>query len=1140
MCAFGPIERVDASDPPRLNFGTKPSTVEIAISENAVLPNDDEEVSPGEILLHAARNAMAAEEYGKAIERYLKLLELHPDDSEARQELAGCLFHLGKVEEAVAQYRKLVEIAPEDADTLCHLIDGLLNLGDHPQAKRFLEKGLRKWPGRADFALKLGQLYALENHHRRANQIAMQYLDGTPFEKESQQLDAANLLLLLKHPRRAWIYLEPLLQSDPRRPEILSAAIQYYTLSGDFSKSRKTLEQFDQWFPREIDRRMYLAEMLYSMGYYTLSRRCFQRILEIQPRNVTALIGAARIALRDDRNEEAQKYLSEVPPEARQRTWALTLAEKRILSGQYGSASRLLHQLLHFNPNDTKARCTLGNLYRAQQEFVKADHQYRTVLTEDPTHRQAKLEWAISLYLQRRIEESLFQCRKLLEQNRSDVEALRWLTKCHIFRGTPEKALQAIQNAEQRDDLDQNAGMLLCSLEGEVHLALHQYSLAEIKFREAIEKNPRHSAEAWYGRYRAACAKGEANREWLLDGMKNQDFPLHYALAISDRAIEDGDLSLAGRMLREAERLAPDRINVMAKRGIWKSIQGTETSAREAIDLLRKVLTRQEDNDLARLALARSQVTAQCREAALRTYRDLGHRRPWNLVIAREEARLRWYAESPKAGKRSYRGAILFRSGAYSEDAEELESPTTPERAPVEKPTPPPLVSREGSPTGEEKQSAPASENDPLKFRQWSYMAALKQPGPSAAVPNEEVLEKEIYLLKLECAAQAQKVPHPIRATDNYSRLLWEEPYQQNLRFELGQTYGVLDETQMAISSYCSLLANDPNHRDARIALSGKRWQLHPYLDTEFRFQRERGRNGLTSIDRLRVPTLGFWMPGENEDELIGFQYSLLNLSTTDDLTIGGSGLRGRYRHRLPKDWGDRLGAFETPQFFADVEVQIYDHVVRTRPVLQSGLKWRTRGDTLWTIAGTMDNVLENSESLRQDLHRYGLFASMTKQWTQRWRNEFMYTSRWYSDNNWENIVDFRNRYELNQPPNQWFLLGDYRFWNFDSQSVFQPAPDTLIGMRHPYFTPDRFSQFDLGLEYRRWLSRKRYDGAPTCWLSFAYRHRWDSNAQDYNLYRGSLHWDITRRWGGNALVEYTDSPVYHSTAAWGQLRRRW
>jgi hypothetical protein len=187
-----------------------------------------------------------------------------------------------------------------------------------------------------------------------------------------------------------------------------------------------------------------------------------------------------------------------------------------------------------------------------------------------------------------------------------------------------------------------------------------------------------------------------------------------------------------------------------------------------------------------------------------------------------------------------------------------------------------------------------------------------------------------------------------------------------------------------------------------------------------------------------------------------------------------------------------------------------------------------------------MDNVLENSESLRQDLYRYGLFASMVKRWNQRWEFETMCTSRRYSDNNWENILDIRNRYELHQPPNQWFFIGDYRFWNFDTSSVFRPAPDPLLGMRHPYFTPDRFSQVDLGIEYRRWLSAKRFDGALTSWLSFAFRHRWDSNSQQYQLYQGKLHWDITHRLSGNAKAEYTDSPVYRSTAAWGELVWSW
>jgi hypothetical protein len=90
--------------------------------------------------------------------------------------------------------------------------------------------------------------------------------------------------------------------------------------------------------------------------------------------------------------------------------------------------------------------------------------------------------------------------------------------------------------------------------------------------------------------------------------------------------------------------------------------------------------------------------------------------------------------------------------------------------------------------------------------------------------------------------------------------------------------------------------------------------------------------------------------------------------------------------------------------------------------------------------------------------------------------------------------------------------------------------------MTHPYWTPMNYAMSGVGIEWKQWLSWDRFDGADHCWVSFSLMKRWDSQNQNYTVYRGMLGWDLTRRLSGYATGEYTDGAPYRGTGAYGGL----
>ena len=183
-----------------------------------------------------------------------------------------------------------------------------------------------------------------------------------------------------------------------------------------------------------------------------------------------------------------------------------------------------------------------------------------------------------------------------------------------------------------------------------------------------------------------------------------------------------------------------------------------------------------------------------------------------------------------------------------------------------------------------------------------------------------------------------------------------------------------------------------------------------------------------------------------------------------------------------------------------------------------------------------MNNILENGESLQQDIYRGGLRTDLNfKPWNY-WETEATYEYQRYSDANNRHAAEFRNRFQLTPDPRRLTLLADCYYWDIADMSVFNPGPDPFAGMLHPYWTPQDFVMGGAGIEWKEWLSWDRFDGARHCWVSFSAMKRWDNQGQNYTIYRGMLVWDVTRCLSGYALGEYDDGAPYRSTWAYGGL----
>ena len=982
----------------------------------AAPPASQEEHSlEADILLGAARNAVHRGDLKTAIERFADFRKRYPNQEQGRREYADALFRAGRVREAMPEYEWLLSRHPNDPQLVRSIVDAMLATGDHPRAKARLTDALVRFPGRVDFALSLALLHALDQETVQAQQLLERSILGRPLPTKRMQLDAATLLVQLRHAKDAEPMVESLLKNDPDDARVLAVAVRYALLVGDPHRALRYADRLERLYPGNIDLRLEIASSLYSAGDYAEAGKLFDDVLRKSPKNHTALLGSARVALQDYRVDRADAQLDQIPDDLRGRSWYLALAERDTIAGDYLRAQKTLVRLIAENASDRRASIALADLDRARNEFLKADARYQAEgATADNT--PAARQYALSLYLQRRYAPAEELVRRLVALDPTDSGAMvllaRILVKTH-------------RDAEA-------ASWLGKSQEGAGHAA----------------------AECPY--FRHVLSQVPSDRE------PDDSRPIYLAVVWFDLAMEDGRQACAKEALDRALAADPDNLVLQTRLAQWHASFGTPDQAMAAAAVYKRLLTHEPSNHKWLLGLARALVTMRCYDDALAIYRRLRCETPDNYLYAREMARVVFVAYGSPKGLAVYDEAVS----------------------------------------------------------QW--------PG----------MPEEARRLCKERFAKACQSSAPGSAATAYCELLVEEPYEPYLAFELGQVHGALGATTDAIGAYQYLLSVQPNHREAQIALEGKRLEQLAEIQVQSRFVRERGRDGLTSIDRLG-DYVTYQMPRSDKTEHLTVGYGRLSLAPTAGAGTTGDALVVNFQRALEADWGSWFSPYAPVVAFVDCELQHYDRYVSTRPVFEAGFRLRSANDLVWTISGTMESVLENSESLEQDVYRGGLHAGLDYMPTNAWTTQVQYDFQQYSDENTSHTLGWHNRLSLTPDPRRISLLADCDYSDFAEASVFGAGPDPLSDMLHPYWTPQDYLIGSVGVEWKQWLSWDRFDGAQNAWVAFSVKKRWDNQDQNYIVYRGTLGWDITRRLAGSAVGEYTDGAAYRGVGVSAGLNWR-
>lgn len=1101
-----PPRRAPFADEPAAEGGRRPIA-----STPGQEPKEDPERN---LLLSAARNAASRGDWETAVARFEEFFRRFGDDPAVRREYAGILVQAGQTRRAIRQYEQLLQRDPTNGVLRTLLGDIYLLAKDYRAAVRQYQEALRILPNNAEVAARLARAYFFDGDVSRALEVYDRYLARLRPDDERVPRALGALLLDLGRPRDALGFLEALRRKEPDNAEVLALLVRAHARLGDKQQAYDALRDLADKAPRAVGVRLELGEALYASGDLEVARRAFQQVLDIDPKNGNALVGLARVQLQWFQPDEARRILKGFTPnEVVQRIYRLTRAEYHQAVGEYVEAGQVYQEFLRAGPNDYEVRLALGEMFAFVREYEKAKAEFAKVPPTSALGRAARLGFADALAGQWRLHEAVDATRKLAAEVPSDGRATAQLVRI-LGKGKQYDEAVAVArsylDAQQRNE----PGSLSVRVAlARVLLDARQFAEAAAEYEALLDRPGGRLADSFYGLAMASAALGRQDRARAktVAALTLSESDARNRILLADLHYRDNDDAPAIDLLRGV--LATDPLNLSALIRLADAqlrVARFDAKIGPVLETCETILRLSPTNIRGQLAKARARANVQDFKGAVVEYNRLIAVSPHFLIAPREKARVLFSDHEFGASAAAYQEALaphadellwkdlsayLAREPRARALLEDRCHPDTPGRILC----------------GEVARAVTRSADDDVR-------AALVQ-----LLADHDARSVEQTGVSLESEAKSKKDWRNYEAVPVYEALIAVEPGNEEGLFDLGQVFGGLRQTLNALPQFSRTLEVEPQHRESMIALERASLELQPRLHSRLDFFHQDGRDGLARVDRTKYGTSLIW-PFGDENEWVEIGFFRAAYDPDDDRELDGNILVGRVQK---KGCAGRLF------FFAQGNVEQYEDRIRDRVTYDTGVAYDV-SDLLRLRAGSfLDNVVENGESMRQDIHRVGLNVGADLRLTRWWNVGGTYRFAYYSDVNRLNEMQLYSDCSLTLPPKQLKLVGTVNYQSFTEQTLFlDPTRRSVVGATHPYFSPAGFTYYEGRVEWYHWLSRDYFTYSNQCWYSLQYGLGWDD---DFNLYqdlRALLYMDVKPWFTVGGYAQGLLSRVYDSAGA--------
>ncbi|MEO2010528.1 MAG: tetratricopeptide repeat protein [Pirellulaceae bacterium] len=994
--------------------------------------------SDEEVLLRAARNSIALKEYGTALERYKRVLELNPNNQIARREYASLIFRMGG-RGAIEQYDRVLANSTYNPDVIKEFADVLIAGGLHKRAIDLLHNLVRETPQDID---AIGKLILAEldfGNYTSARRRFDQTFSGFDRIEQWNQPLLAELHFALGHPSKALPLAESTYRRDPQDIESAILLVRVLTQLRRHDDALEIVTRASIDISHDTQRWLDLADEMSFAGNTETSEFIYSVLLDGNPQLVAAAVGRSQMLLRQGLINPASQALKSLDVSRQNPEVRAAWAEIHLLAGEYVEALSLTDSILHTD-SSPRIRKLMADIHLAITALGLAESEYLQAGADG-----ADIELALSrLYMKSgQLETAVALARQVIELDHFNKAGWEQYVAAEIRAGGQAAALALVRESLAAEDSPSPFSQLLHSLVGLLYVSQHQPVIARQEFELGYVdtgKNPSYAPIAYHYYHSLVAAGRFQQAESHLTNALRQ--PL-VGVAMARLANHDREFEIAKQIVFQVSERYPDNILVLQ---VYAEILANQNS-HECEAVCHQILEQSPTNVQAKLTLAGYYWSSRCFEAADKLFLEILRDIPDHREAGLNRARMMLQWQGKKAAINAYETALSV---------------------------------------------VPRSVNSAL-LGDLSVLQSQKQ--------FHSLMTAEAVSLKLEQQATALSDWRPVNAACVLETLHEIEPIDEHVTFQMAQQYRRLGQTRNAINAYEEFLAIDPNNFRIQRALERSYLKLQPRLIGTTDFFHQGGRQGLSEMSRFRFGAKAlFPLCDENEYFAIGYSHQIYMPNGPDPLL--GNILEVESRRELAD------GLF----FFADMDVEMYHSRFSTRPTFESGIDYRVLDGLDLGFDVFLHNVAENSESIRQNLFRYGLRPRISWKITPYWSFDGEYQLQNYSDDNIVHSFAINNDVELSPPPRQLLFSAAYHFNSFEEQTVRNPLLSDLTGTVHPYFAPADFSYVTLDFEWRHWLSDFQ-PGEHQCYYGIRYGVEWDSFNVFYNSFGATFYWDL------NAIV---------------------
>jgi tetratricopeptide (TPR) repeat protein len=453
-----------------------------------ILKNLDPANMDSEGLLSLAKFYLGAGNEAQALSYFRQALKRYPDSAEVNYTYGQYLLNKRQFQEAGGYFKKAMMVMPNVQIISYRLTQCLLATGRRNEAKTQIDDMIQKYP---NSVLALGLKF---QYHLLAGE-------------RMQAIDALNqMTALIPEAPRPYIVLASLYWQEGMIPLAEKNAIKAMTLG------EKTV------LPH-----LMIGDILFRKGQFQQSLAYYDRVLEVQPNNLVALLqsGDLYISLGETKKAE-ERYAKAVVAYPKLLSLQAKIAWAKALSGDVEGALALNRQYLREAPNDLQAVAAyantliisnrlndavdivqksikkeprawslyylLGDLYIMKNDFKSAAASYGRALTLNSNDVNLALNVGVRYEKNAsdaETEKFYLDIGRKLHGNSLVSNQLAWF---YIDRmGKPEKAkglIEALMAEKDRPEMKDTIGWY--------YFKLGDFVSAEHYFREALRQAPDH------------------------------------------------------------------------------------------------------------------------------------------------------------------------------------------------------------------------------------------------------------------------------------------------------------------------------------------------------------------------------------------------------------------------------------------------------------------------------------------------------------------------------------------------------------------------------------------------------------------------------------------------------------------------